>query len=593
VAHPSTCTPRAGLAANLLLSLVVLVLLVGVGECLARWLEPPATQRLAEEEIEAAPELAPDELYLMRSHSPGWPPSDRFNRDGVRDRPWPEEKLPGVRRVVCLGDSVTYGPDAEASEAYPQTLGRLLAARGPWAEVLNVSLWGWSTFHERLAYERIARRYRPDLVLLGVCLNDLPDLLALRPPPLLVALHRRSALLRWLIGAEARQAHAVEDLFGETPGAAVAYARFAEELACLRRETDADGAGLALVVFPIRPQLSGAPPPPRPQQRLRAIAERAGLGFLDLREALAPLGEAAFLPGDGLHLTGDGCRRVAEAVRDSGLLPGELAGPRALVAALGGRAPDAVGGEALAERLADAETAVRAEAAWALGHVASGVDSGAPGAAESPAGFGPRAALVERLGDAEPAVRAVAARSLAPVAARSDAGARAEAVAALLPLLDDAHEAVRWSAADAIHELQPHDPELAPALTRLTRSGDVYVRAFALWTLADLPQAASEAVPAVVRAVDDPDPGVRALAARVLGRIGTGHPAAVAALVDQLGAADWDTRWRAARSLGRIGASAEQATPRLQSVARDDASRRVREEAARALRRIRSNAPSR
>ena len=51
---------------------------------------------------------------------------------------------------------------------------------------MNVGLWGWSTRQERLAYERIARRYRPDQVLLGVCLNDIPELqnnLA-RPPAL-------------------------------------------------------------------------------------------------------------------------------------------------------------------------------------------------------------------------------------------------------------------------------------------------------------------------------------------------------------------------------------------------------------------------
>jgi hypothetical protein len=41
---------------------------------------------------------------------------------------------------------------------------------------MSVALPGWSTRQERYAYERIARRYRPDAVVLAVVLNDMEDL---------------------------------------------------------------------------------------------------------------------------------------------------------------------------------------------------------------------------------------------------------------------------------------------------------------------------------------------------------------------------------------------------------------------------------
>ena len=63
---------------------------------------------------------------------------------------------------------------------------------------MNVALWGWSTRQERIAWQRIARGYRPDAAVLAVCLNDIPELFnnLSRPPRWLAALHARSALVR-------------------------------------------------------------------------------------------------------------------------------------------------------------------------------------------------------------------------------------------------------------------------------------------------------------------------------------------------------------------------------------------------------------
>jgi lysophospholipase L1-like esterase len=75
-----------------------------------------------------------------------------------------------------LGDSVTLGDQIKPEEAYPQVLEARLREAGRPIEVMNVGLWGWSTRQERIAYARIVRDYRPDAVVLAVCLNDIPEL---------------------------------------------------------------------------------------------------------------------------------------------------------------------------------------------------------------------------------------------------------------------------------------------------------------------------------------------------------------------------------------------------------------------------------
>jgi hypothetical protein len=114
------------------------------------------------------------DFYTMASDESGWPPGAEFNGDGLRDRSHAVEQPEGVARVAFLGDSVTFGHGLEPGEAYPQVLQALLEEEGRPVEVLSAALWGWSTRQERIAYERLVRRYRPERVVVAVCLNDIP-----------------------------------------------------------------------------------------------------------------------------------------------------------------------------------------------------------------------------------------------------------------------------------------------------------------------------------------------------------------------------------------------------------------------------------
>jgi HEAT repeat protein/lysophospholipase L1-like esterase len=566
-------TPPQSLAGNLLLSVAVLLVVVAVAEGLFRWRErPPGAQSSQSPRLVPPPSGSERGLYTMPSHATGWPPWEAFNRDGVRDRTHPVEKPAGAYRVICLGDSVTYGPDARAEDAYPQLLGSRLEALGPTVEVFNLALWGWSTRHERLAYESIGRKYRPDQVLLGICLNDVADLSApVHPPRLLLALHRRSALVRWAIDAEGRQVRSIEELFEapDSPRVHAGFGRLFDEIRLLRAAVDADAAKLHVLVFPFRPQLGPKPKAPTAQRRIESFCADEGIGFLDLLPELRDLGESAFEPDDGIHLSPAGNGRVAEAVL-ARIIPPELAAARAICRSIGVEDPRSLSEHipGLIERLAAEDESVVREAAWALGRTGPAAAAAAP-------------PLAAALGDPREVVRAAAAEALGGIGAGG-----AETLTGLLQALDDPRQAVRWSAARAIWRLAPARSEVEGPLAAAVTGRDLYVRSFAVWYLGELGQVGEEGLRALLAALQDPDPGLRGLAVRALGKAGAGWPEAVAGLRPLLASADWDDRWKAARALGRLGAAAAPAASDLEALLEDD-SEKVRDEAARALQRIR------
>ena len=100
------------------------------------------------------------------------PINTRGYRDLERTIPRPE----GVRRLVCLGDSFTWGIGVLFDDTWPQRVERLLAReRGERWEAVNLGEPGLNTVQEaaKLASEGFA--YQPDVVVVGYVLNDSED----------------------------------------------------------------------------------------------------------------------------------------------------------------------------------------------------------------------------------------------------------------------------------------------------------------------------------------------------------------------------------------------------------------------------------
>jgi lysophospholipase L1-like esterase len=75
------------------------------------------------------------------------------------------------RRILCIGDSFTWGLGVESRGTFPSLLERGLSK----TEVINSGVIGWGTAQEWLWLEREGQRYSPDILILGFFVNDFWD----------------------------------------------------------------------------------------------------------------------------------------------------------------------------------------------------------------------------------------------------------------------------------------------------------------------------------------------------------------------------------------------------------------------------------
>jgi len=100
-----------------------------------------------------------------------------INSKGLRDHEFEYEKLPGVRRIVMLGDSMTEAMQVSLEETAAKQLQLLLQENGHANyEVLNFGVSGYGTTQQLMYYQREAVKYDPDIVIVNLFLgNDLEE----------------------------------------------------------------------------------------------------------------------------------------------------------------------------------------------------------------------------------------------------------------------------------------------------------------------------------------------------------------------------------------------------------------------------------
>lgn len=111
-------------------------------------------------------------VYPINRYGPG-----RF--DHVRDFKYEKQKPKDTIRVVCVGDSFTWGDGVKFDDTYAKRLERSLnyfyrQKTGKRYEVLNMSWCGFSSFQE-INELGFIKEYQPDLIIWGYCLNDTED----------------------------------------------------------------------------------------------------------------------------------------------------------------------------------------------------------------------------------------------------------------------------------------------------------------------------------------------------------------------------------------------------------------------------------
>jgi lysophospholipase L1-like esterase len=123
-----------------------------------------------------------DRIALIQQFFPAVPSSLRnnpvwsvtINSQGFRDREFTREKRRSSFRIVCVGDSWSFGANVVQDRAFPQRVAALLEHEHPGAdfEVLNLGVMGYTSRQGLELMKRYVLALQPDLVLIGFAMND-------------------------------------------------------------------------------------------------------------------------------------------------------------------------------------------------------------------------------------------------------------------------------------------------------------------------------------------------------------------------------------------------------------------------------------
>jgi lysophospholipase L1-like esterase len=90
----------------------------------------------------------------------------------MRTPQFEDQKKQGIKRVICIGDSGTYGYEVGFDEAWPRLLEKELYALGITAEVINAGVSGYTSLQGLRYYKRDLARLMPDLLITQFGRND-------------------------------------------------------------------------------------------------------------------------------------------------------------------------------------------------------------------------------------------------------------------------------------------------------------------------------------------------------------------------------------------------------------------------------------
>jgi lysophospholipase L1-like esterase len=104
--------------------------------------------------------------------NPTWEIS--LNSEGFRDVEMRKQKPPSVFRIICLGDSWTFGWNVGSTQSYPQRLQDLFRREFPEAnfEVFNLGVGGYTSFHGLRLLKTRVLDLNPNVVVVAFAMNE-------------------------------------------------------------------------------------------------------------------------------------------------------------------------------------------------------------------------------------------------------------------------------------------------------------------------------------------------------------------------------------------------------------------------------------
>jgi len=260
----------------------------------------------------------------------------RINSIGFRDDEIPTPKPKGEMRILCLGDSVTFGYMVDQNNPWPRALEGVYRASGRNVRVINAGVPGYSTFQERDLLRIKGWTLEPDIVILGYCLNDAIErytsvakyggkdiFLGVDTSgelPLLKRIMRRIAIFRFIRlkfqdMAKREELYSVRRLNSDPlpPELAQAWENNKEEITGINKDVQAHGKPFLVAVFPYYFQVLLGGRAEVHQRRILDFCNANGVKCLDLFPTFYNhRDEPLFLDGD--HPSAAGHSRAAQAI---------------------------------------------------------------------------------------------------------------------------------------------------------------------------------------------------------------------------------------------------------------------------------------
>jgi lysophospholipase L1-like esterase len=225
----------------------------------------------------------------------------RYNSLGFRG-PEPPPRVPGVRRVIVVGDSFTEGQGAREQGTYSSQLQRLLNAREPgrW----QVTNFGYRAldFPDLNGSFQKALDADPDLIVFGMVLNDgerssafdrkwpaLNDWIMVRRPPERASLFHprllsfvRDRFETYRIARDTTRWY--RDMYG--PANAEGWQRTKEDLRAMQRESRRRGVPVLVALWPLLVDLERDYPFTDVHDKIGRLCEKNEIPFVDLLPSL-------------------------------------------------------------------------------------------------------------------------------------------------------------------------------------------------------------------------------------------------------------------------------------------------------------------
>jgi|GEM_PF-4608257 len=278
------------------------------------------------------------------------------NELGLRDRPIPARKADDEKRILFIGDSITFGFLLEDGERISQQAQTVLNGKDASRKVrcINAGVSGYTTWQELDLLRELAPVIKPDVVVLQFCINDMLDAIDIgRGNPKVsdldlalntsthwsgiwraisyhVAVRRNQELADarvWAQNDPTRSGHpsalnTKEDIYLDPLPEPVkkAWNVCLEDLSSMNAYCKQVSVPLVLVYSPESCQLGDDPNFQQPSRILGGWAEQAGVSFVDI----TPIWKAAMgttippeqLLFDSIHPQPEAAKLMAEAIAE-------------------------------------------------------------------------------------------------------------------------------------------------------------------------------------------------------------------------------------------------------------------------------------